>query len=68
MNYASVIHEFKSLPDELKQQVADFISFLTVKKPSKKTPRKPKFGCVKGQIIMATDFDEPLDDFKEYME
>ena len=25
-------------------------------------------GCMKGKIWMADDFDEPLDDFKEYME
>lgn len=31
-----------------------------------KKPRKP--GSAAGQIVMAPDFDEPLDDFKEYME
>ncbi len=31
-----------------------------------KQPRKP--GSAAGQIWMAPDFDEPLDDFKEYME
>ena len=25
------------------------------------------FGCLKGQIQMAEDFDEPLEDFKDYM-
>ena len=25
------------------------------------------FGCAKGQFRMADDFDEPLEDFKEYM-
>jgi len=31
-------------------------------------PRKPrKFGCLKGQIWMADDFDAPLEDFKDYM-
>jgi hypothetical protein len=25
------------------------------------------FGCLKGQIWMADDFDAPLDDFKDYM-
>ena len=28
--------------------------------------KTPKFGCVKGQIIMSPDFDDPVDDFKEY--
>ena len=26
------------------------------------------FGCLKGKIWMAPDFDAPLEDFKEYME
>ena len=26
------------------------------------------FGCLKGKISIAPDFDEPLEDFKEYME
>ena len=26
------------------------------------------FGCMKGQIWMSDDFDEPLEDFREYME
>lgn len=28
---------------------------------------EPKFGALKGMFIMAEDFDEPLEDFKEYM-
>ncbi len=28
---------------------------------------KPQFGSAKGLITMADDFDEPLDDFGEYM-
>lgn len=27
----------------------------------------PKFGSAKGLIKMSNDFDEPLEDFKEYM-
>lgn len=27
-----------------------------------------KIGSAKGQIFIADDFDEPLEDFKEYME
>ena len=27
----------------------------------------PVFGCAKGQFRMAEDFDEPLEDFKDYM-
>jgi hypothetical protein len=28
--------------------------------------RMPRFGCAKGKIKMAEDFDAPLDDFKDY--
>jgi hypothetical protein len=28
----------------------------------------PIFGCAKGQFRMADDFDNPLDDFMEYMQ
>ncbi len=28
---------------------------------------RPKFGSAKGLIWMAPDFDEPLEDFKDYM-
>lgn len=34
--------------------------------PPKKTRRR-QFGSVRGEIWMSDDFDEPLDDFQEYM-
>jgi prevent-host-death family protein len=37
--------------------------------PSDRTARpRPRFGSGKGVFQMAPDFDEPLEDFKEYME
>jgi hypothetical protein len=36
--------------------------------PTIKEPLKERvFGCAKGQFVMADDFDEPLEDFKDYM-
>ncbi len=32
-----------------------------------KSHPKPVFGCAKGQLALSEDFDEPLDDFSEYM-
>jgi hypothetical protein len=29
--------------------------------------KTPVFGCLRGQIHMASDFDAPLEDFKAYM-
>lgn len=56
------------LPPALKAEVSDFIDFLLSKKKKAVKANKPKFGCAKGQFRMAADFDEPLDDFKEYMD
>ena len=33
----------------------------------KKIGRKNLFGCMRGQIKIAEDFDAPLNDFAEYM-
>jgi len=40
---------------------------ILIKKKKEIKKKKPKFGCAKGQIYISPDFDEPLDDFKEYM-
>lgn len=55
------------LPTELKSEVSDFIDFLLNKRGKEIKQKTPKFGCAKGQIYMSEDFDEPLQDFKEYM-
>ncbi|MFH1320725.1 MAG: DUF2281 domain-containing protein [Bacteroidota bacterium] len=59
--------EINILPVHLKKEVADFVEFLKQKAKSKKKIRKRKFGYAKGFFKMSEDFDEPLDDFKEYM-
>lgn len=58
-----------ALPAELKQEAADFVEFLQ-QKARTKTKRKlkeRKLGIAKGLIKMSADFDEPLEDFKDYM-
>jgi len=36
--------------------------------PEKPLPKRRKAGILKGKIRMSGDFDEPLEDMKEYME
>lgn len=70
MNNLALISDISSLPEDLKQEVVDFVAFLKQKAEKKATPHKIKqrqFGIGKGSFVMAPDFDEPLDDFKEYM-
>ncbi len=60
--------KLSELPDNLKSEVEDFIDFLAEKNKKKQQNAKPKFGSGKDMFIMKPDFDEPLSDFKEYME
>jgi hypothetical protein len=56
------------LPAALKAEVNDFVDFLMTKNKIKIEEKKqPKFGSAKGKIYMSPDFDEPLEDFKDYM-
>ena len=62
--------KFNALPEKLKAEVLDFIDFLMEKEKKGKMNNKqktPKFGSYKGMFEMAPDFDEPLEDFKDYM-
>ena len=59
--------KLSALPDHLKSEVEDFIDFLAAKSKKKQQKAKPVFGSGKDMFIMKPGFDEPLDDFKEYM-
>jgi hypothetical protein len=39
----------------------------TPKTAEQERKKEREFGCLKGQIWMADDFDAPLEDFKDYM-
>lgn len=44
------------------------MEYLIQKYKEKKIKKHPKAGCMKGIFKMKEGSDEPLDDFKEYME
>jgi len=54
------------LPQEFKKEANDFVDFLKTKMTDKQTNKKRKAGLAKGLIEMSEDFDEPLEDFKDY--
>jgi len=68
---ATIINPLHSAVDELPQsalqELYDFAEFLLSKhKSAEKT--HPVFGCMKGMLkYMSDDFNEPLEEFKEYM-
>jgi len=68
--------QLDSLPEEVRTKVIAFIDSLMEqwgrkqkKDPRSKEPVKKRriAGLMKGQIHISDDFDEPLDEFKEYM-
>ena len=67
MSSLSLYTKLESLPNDLKQEVSDFIDFLFEKSVAKNKKIVPRPGSAKGKIRMSADFDEPLEDFKDYM-
>ena len=59
--------QITSLPADLKKEVSDFVEFLKQKTKAKTKLRQRQLGAAKELIKMAADFDEPLEDFKDYM-
>ena len=58
-----------TLPDQLKTEILDYMDSILLRRLKQKNrfEKHPKAGCMKGTFKMSPDFDEPLDDFKEYM-
>lgn len=69
MTNTSLKFEINSLPKALRDEIADFVEFLKTKSKIKTSPKLKtrQFGYAKGKIKISDDFDEPLDEFKDYM-
>jgi hypothetical protein len=67
MTDIQIYNKLHFLKPSLKKEVSDFIDHLLSKHKIKNKIKKPKFGSAKGRFKMSADFDEPLEDFKEYM-
>jgi len=68
----ALISRIHDLPENLKAEVDRFVKNLSLTKGSEKKESsaigKPrKAGSAAGKYHIAPDFDEPLEDFKEYM-
>ncbi|MCL4641768.1 type II toxin-antitoxin system VapB family antitoxin [Olivibacter jilunii] len=67
MEQLQLIEKVKKIPPAYQQEVEDFIDFILEKKVAKEKKVKRKLGLLKGKLSMDSDFDTPLDDFKDYM-
>jgi hypothetical protein len=52
------------LPPELRQGKLNVVATV---EPAESVKGPKGFGCLKGKIWIAPDFDEPLEDFNEYL-
>lgn len=61
--------KISTLPESLKTEVIDFIDFISTKRTSssKKAAKGRTYGYAKDSIILKPGFDDPIQDFKDYM-
>ncbi len=67
MTNTSLRMEINTLPKALRDEVSDFVAFLKKKSKPKTKLKAREYGFAKGKIRLSADFDEPLDEFKNYM-
>ena len=66
-----ILEKLAELPESLQTEVLHYIEFSIEKQAKNSTQEKPTkrggLGIWKGKIWMSDDFDEPLEDLKDYM-
>lgn len=73
MTSLSLYTKLETLPADLKKEAKNYIEKLIEKTKNKQESNNNKkianrvFGSLKGQIHLSDDFDDPLEDFKDYM-
>lgn len=68
LNDQKILEELKKMPPPLKAELLHYMDFLMSKYAQTSAERKrPQFGSAKGYYATSTDFDDPLEDFQEYM-
>ena len=68
----AILKNLEKLPEPVKQAVLDYIEFLVNRyvqevPKTEKAAKRGGLGIWKDKIWMSDDFDEPLEDLKDYM-
>ena len=68
----AILEKLATLPEALQTEVLHYIEFLSARytdtnRETETSVKKRQAGLLEGKIWMADDFDEPLEDFKDYM-
>jgi Protein of unknown function (DUF2281) len=68
----TILEYLHKLPDSLQQEVLHYTQFLleTHTKSTSQSQKKRQAGFLKGTFVLplTEDFNEPIEDFQEYME
>ncbi len=69
MKQSEIIQKLSKLPEDMLQSASDYIDFLLQKaqKDADKDFEQRMFGIGKGKGKIASDFNDPIDDMKDYM-
>ena len=67
MSILDLVAKLEKLPPEQLAKIEDLVDSWMNEQSLGAIPEKRRFGVFKGKIMMSDDFDEPLEDFKEYM-
>lgn len=67
-----ILEKLEKLPESLQTEVLHYIEFLSEKHAKAESSQEQLenlhgYGSWAGQIVMSDDFDEPLEDLKEYI-
>jgi len=67
MSNIELYTDISLLPASLKKEVKDFVDFLKSKHKGKSKTNERVFGCGKGLFKIHPNFDDPIEDFNDYM-
>jgi hypothetical protein len=67
MTNTTLYSKISTLPKPIQNEILDYMEFLIQRHKPQKKQIHPKAGCMQGVFQMRYDFNEPLDDFNEYM-
>ncbi len=65
-----ILQEIQLLPEFIQMEVFNFLLFVKnrhFENTAQRQAKRPTFGCGSVKMIISKDFDEPLEDFKDYM-
>ncbi len=63
-----IFEKAQTLPEPAQDALLKLAEMLAANRDTPSPPLKPQFGSAKGLIEIGPEFDEPLEDFKPYME